>query len=120
MPLYFKQLLAGRDFAKNNPVAAQMVNFCYLIGDDGTRECVVVDAAWDIDGLLAVAESDGMTVTGALVSHYHPDHIGGSMMGHTIEGVPALLEHVDVPVHVQVAEAPWVSRQPFRQSKYLQ
>ena len=38
-----------------------------------------------------------MRVTGVLATHYHPDHVGGSMMGHTIEGVAALLEHVDVP-----------------------
>ena len=31
--LYFKQLLAGRDFAQSDPIARQMVNFVYLIGD---------------------------------------------------------------------------------------
>ena len=32
------------------------------------------------------------------------------MMGHTIAGVADLLEKVDVPVHVNEAEAPWVLR----------
>ena len=30
-----------------------------------------------------------MAVSGVLATHYHPDHVGGSMMGHTIEGVDA-------------------------------
>ena len=30
---YFRQLLAGRDFALDDPVAGPMANYCYLIGD---------------------------------------------------------------------------------------
>ena len=40
--LYFRQLLAGRDFATTDPIARQMVNFAYLIGDRVTGECVGV------------------------------------------------------------------------------
>ena len=29
--------------------------------------------------------ADGMRVTGALATHYHPDHVGGQMMGLDIE-----------------------------------
>ena len=43
--LYFRQLLAGRDFAATDPIAAQMRNFAYLIGDRETGDCVVVDPA---------------------------------------------------------------------------
>ena len=31
--LYFRQLLSGRDFAVGDPVATQMVNFVYAVGD---------------------------------------------------------------------------------------
>jgi glyoxylase-like metal-dependent hydrolase (beta-lactamase superfamily II) len=108
--LYFRQLLSGRDFAVGDPLATQMVNFVYAIGDRSRGECVLVDPAYAVADLLDAVEADGMTVTGVLASHYHPDHIGGSMMGYTIEGVPALLQRADVPVHVQAAEAPWVAR----------
>ena len=53
-----------------------------------------------------------MPVGGVLATHYHPDHVGGSMMGHTIEGVAGLLERVACPVHVQRDEAPWVPGPP--------
>lgn len=108
--IYFRQLLSGRDFAVGDPVATQMVNFVYAIGDRSTGECVVVDPAYAVDDLLDALAADGMTVTGVLATHYHPDHVGGSMMGHTIEGVPKLLERVSVPVHVQAPETRWVSR----------
>lgn len=107
---YFRQLLSGRDFAVRNGLAAQMVNFVYLLGDRTTGECVIVDPAYAVDELMAVVEADGMKLTGVLATHYHPDHVGGSMMGHTIAGVAELLEKVDVPVHVNEAEAPWVLR----------
>jgi hydroxyacylglutathione hydrolase len=109
-PLYFRQLLSGRHFAVDDPLAGQMVNFVYAIGDRAGGECVLVDPAYAVADLLDTVGDDGMRVVGVIASHYHPDHIGGSMMGHSIEGVPALLERVDVPVHVQAAEAPWVSR----------
>jgi hydroxyacylglutathione hydrolase len=108
--LYFRQLLSGRDFAAGDQLASQMVNFVYLIGDRETGECVVVDPAYAVGDLLDAAAADGMVVTGVLATHYHPDHVGGSMMGHTIEGVSTLLERTSCPIHVQRAEVPWVSR----------
>ena len=108
--LYFRQLLSGRDFATDDPVAAQMVNFVYLIGDRETGEAMVVDPAYDTDAVLRVLDDDGMRLTGVLVTHHHPDHVGGSLMGHPIEGVRELLARENVRVHVHAAEAESVRR----------
>jgi len=108
--LYFRQLLAGRDFAVQDPVAAQMMNFVYLVGDRASRECLVVDPAWDVDALVALAQADDMKIIGALGSHYHPDHLGGEMMGYSVSGARRLLEMLPVKVHVQEKEIPWVKR----------
>jgi glyoxylase-like metal-dependent hydrolase (beta-lactamase superfamily II) len=106
--LYFRQLLSGRDFATTDGVAQQMVNFVYAIGDRDTGELVLVDPAYDVNGLLDLIEADDMRCVGVLATHYHPDHVGGSMMGMTIEGVSTLLERVSVPIHVQAPEAEFV------------
>ena len=108
--LYFRQLLAGRDFALTHPVAGQMVNFCYLIGDRTTKKVLVVDPAWDVRSLLDVAENDGMEVDGVLATHYHPDHIGGDLFGLSVEGISKLLELKGMKVHVQKEEAEGVKR----------
>lgn len=108
--LFFRQLLSGRDFAANDQMARQMVNFCYAIGDRASGECVLVDPAYAVSDLCDLVESEGMRVTGVLATHYHADHVGGSMMGHTIEGVAQLLERSSVPIHVNKHEAPWVTR----------
>jgi len=108
--LYFRQLLSGRDFAVNDTMAAQMVNFVYAIGDRQTGECVLVDPAYDPAGLVDIVAADGMHVAGVLATHYHADHIGGSIMGHDIAGIAGLLEQVTCPVHVQADEVPWVER----------
>lgn len=109
-PLYFRQLLSGRDFAVGDPLASQMVNFVYVVGDRRTGECVLVDPAYAVRELVDIVGADGMAVTGALATHYHPDHVGGSMMGHSIEGISELLDHVDCPVHVQRDEVEWVAK----------
>ncbi|MEZ5376930.1 MAG: MBL fold metallo-hydrolase [Acidimicrobiales bacterium] len=108
--LYFRQLLSGRDFATTDPIARQMVNFAYLIGDRETGEAVVVDPAYDVDSLLTVLDDDDMRLTGVLATHYHADHVGGNMMGYSIDGVGQLLERVSVPVHVQAPEAEFVTK----------
>jgi len=108
--LYFRQLLAGRDFATSDQVARQMVNFVYLVGDRQTGEALIVDPAYGIDNLLGILAADDMRCVGALGTHFHPDHIGGSLQGWAIEGITRLLEVADVPVHLQADEVPWVER----------
>ncbi len=103
--LYFRQVLAGRDTARHDQIARQMVNFQYLIGDRETGEAVVVDPAYDIGGLADLLAADGMKLTGVLVTHYHPDHIGGSFFGNTVDGIAQVLELGAVPIHVQKPEA---------------
>jgi glyoxylase-like metal-dependent hydrolase (beta-lactamase superfamily II) len=50
-----------------------------------------------------------MRLVGALATHYHADHVGGTLMGH-IEGLRELLDRVQVPIHIQADESPWVQR----------
>jgi glyoxylase-like metal-dependent hydrolase (beta-lactamase superfamily II) len=108
--LYFRQLLSGRDFAQGDGIAAQMRNFAYLIGDRQTGDCVVVDPAYAAGDLVDTLEADGLHLSGVLVTHHHPDHVGGSMMGFELKGLAELLERVSVPVHVNSQEAQFVSR----------
>jgi hydroxyacylglutathione hydrolase len=108
--LYFRQFLSGRDFATGDQLAAQMVNFVYAIGDRESGECVLVDPAYAVSELVDLVRADGMQVVGVLATHYHPDHVGGSMMGYTIEGISELLDHVDCPIHVQRDETEWIEK----------
>jgi hydroxyacylglutathione hydrolase len=82
-----------------------MQNFTYLVGCRSTREVVVVDPAWDISGLAAHIEERDYILKGALVTHYHPDHCGGSMGGHNVEGVAELLEKQALKIYVHKDEA---------------
>lgn len=108
--LYFKQLLSGRDFACDDQMASQMVNFVYVIGDLVTRECVIIDPAYAVHELASIVQADDMVISGVLGTHYHPDHLGGSMMGWNIEGISSLLEVVDVPIHINRYESEWVQK----------
>jgi glyoxylase-like metal-dependent hydrolase (beta-lactamase superfamily II) len=108
--LYFRQWLAGHDFATADGAAAQMANFAYAIGDTASRTAVLVDPAYDVGTLVDLLARDDMTCVGAIATHYHPDHVGGSLFGYRVEGIAALLDRLDVPIHVQADEAPWIER----------
>jgi glyoxylase-like metal-dependent hydrolase (beta-lactamase superfamily II) len=88
----------------------EMANFAYGIGNRQTRECLLVDPAWNVDALLDRAAADGMRVTGALVTHYHQDHVGGRIFGMEIEGLAQLMARAPVPVHVNAHEAEGVQK----------
>ena len=110
--LFFRQLLSGRDFARNDPVARQMVNFVYLIGDRERGEALVVDPAYGARELVDLLEAEGLKLTGVLATHWHADHIGGDLMGYPIEGIRELagMDDVEARVHIQAPEAEWVKR----------
>jgi glyoxylase-like metal-dependent hydrolase (beta-lactamase superfamily II) len=95
--IYLKQLELG-----------PMQNFVYLVGDRQARECVVVDPAWEIDTIVDTAQADDMRLVGALVTHTHQDHVGGSLaswgMPGRIPGVEELLARVPARVYVHKAE----------------
>ena len=57
---YFRQFLSGRDFARDDEVARQMVNFVYALGDRITGETLLVDPAYSPRELVALVEADGM------------------------------------------------------------
>ena len=97
--LYFAQVPVG-----------EMANFAYLVGSREARACLLVDPAWSVDALLDRAEADGMRVAGALVTHYHQDHVGGSIFGMEIEGLARLMARAPVPVHVNAREAEGVRK----------
>lgn len=97
--LYFVQQLVG-----------DMQNFAYLIGSRSARQAFVVDPAWNVQGLLDRAAKDDVEIVGALVTHYHQDHVGGEIFGHRIEGVAKLLELAPMPIHVQKHEAKGVQQ----------
>tara|TARA_B100000131_G_scaffold114389_1_gene111362 strand:- start:5215 stop:5889 length:675 start_codon:yes stop_codon:yes gene_type:complete len=97
--LYLEQLLVG-----------PMDNFIYLIGSKSTREVVIIDPAWDIDALLNHIKEKDLKLASVLVTHYHPDHIGGGMGGHSIEGIAELLEKDPVKIFVHKLEAEGVKK----------
>jgi glyoxylase-like metal-dependent hydrolase (beta-lactamase superfamily II) len=97
--LYFAQVPVG-----------EMANLAYLVGSRTSGEAVLVDPAWSVDALLDRAEADGMRVVGALVTHYHQDHVGGSIFGISIEGLDRLMARQPMPVHVNAHEAEGVRR----------
>jgi glyoxylase-like metal-dependent hydrolase (beta-lactamase superfamily II) len=107
---YFRQLLSGRDFAVGDPMATQMVNFAYVLGDRRAGVAVLVDPAYAVGELCDLVEADGLRVVGALATHHHADHVGGSMFGARTEGIAELVGRGHGPVHVQREDAEFVRR----------
>jgi len=87
-----------------------MQNFTYLVGSRSTREVAVVDPAWDVAGLVDHINERGYRLTAALVTHYHPDHVGGSFGSHDIAGLAELLTLAPVKIYTHRDEADGVKK----------
>jgi glyoxylase-like metal-dependent hydrolase (beta-lactamase superfamily II) len=86
MALYVRQLKLG-----------PMENFVYLLGAEGSPQTAIVDPAWDVEAALRAAREDGRTVTHALISHHHFDHVNGLPDLLAQGGIRAFAHRADVP-----------------------
>jgi hydroxyacylglutathione hydrolase len=87
-----------------------MANFIYLIGDPATRKAAAVDPAWDVDAIIDFARKDGYEIDQILITHYHQDHLGGSMMGQNIQGAADMIGKIKAKVYVNEKEAEGVKQ----------
>jgi len=87
-----------------------MANYVYILGDPGSRKAAVVDPAWDTNAICDFAEKEGYEIDKILITHYHQDHLGGHMMGQTIEGSAEMLTRVKAKVYVNRHEAEGTKR----------
>ena len=69
--MIFEQIDAGGDR-----------NFSYLIADEATRLCAVVDPGYDTSKLAARVQELGLTVTHIFNTHTHHDHVAGNDVFH--------------------------------------
>jgi hydroxyacylglutathione hydrolase len=98
--LYLKQLELG-----------PMQNFVYIVADPVTRAAAVIDPAWEIDRIIDIVEHDDLELQAALITHFHPDHLGGNLMGHHIQGAAELLErNFKIKVHMHKSEVEFAGR----------
>jgi len=59
------------------PVPQLSDNYAYLVVDDTSKECGVVDCA-EADKVLAAVKQHGLKLVAVLPTHYHFDHVGGN------------------------------------------
>jgi hydroxyacylglutathione hydrolase len=59
------------------PVPQLSDNYAYLVVDDASKQCGVVDCA-EADKVLAEVNRRGLELVAALPTHWHFDHVGGN------------------------------------------
>ena len=90
------------------PVGPLQCN-CSVIGDESTREAMVIDPGDDINDVLALAQKHGLTVKQIVITHAHIDHVGGAMKLRQITGAPILLNQNDYALLKMLdLQAAWV------------
>jgi glyoxylase-like metal-dependent hydrolase (beta-lactamase superfamily II) len=68
---------------------------CSVIGDEASREAMVIDPGDDISKIVALLEKHKLTVKQIVITHAHIDHVGGAMKLRTLTGAPIFLNEND-------------------------
>ena len=55
-----------------------MQNFCYVVADEETNECIIIDPSWDLENIEEVVSRNGLTVKYIVNTHHHFDHTIGN------------------------------------------
>jgi hydroxyacylglutathione hydrolase len=90
------------------PVGPLQCN-CSVVGDEATREAIVIDPGDDIEQVLSVIQKHGLQVKQIVITHAHIDHVGGAMKLRAITGAPILLNQHDYALLKMLdVQAAWV------------
>ena len=82
---------------------------CSILGDETTREAIVVDPGSDIARILARLAAHQLTVKQIVITHAHIDHIAGAQELKRITGAPILYNQLDLPlVAMMDVQAGWI------------
>jgi glyoxylase-like metal-dependent hydrolase (beta-lactamase superfamily II) len=76
------------------PVGPLQCN-CSVIGDEHSREAMVIDPGDDISDVLALVQKHDLKVKQIVITHAHIDHVGGAMKLRKSTGAPILLNQDD-------------------------
>jgi glyoxylase-like metal-dependent hydrolase (beta-lactamase superfamily II) len=86
---------------------------CSIIGDEITREAMVIDPGDDIENVLAIVRKHNLQVKQIVITHAHIDHVGGAMKLRAATGAPILLNQNDYAlVQMLDAQAAWIGVPP--------
>jgi len=86
---------------------------CSIIGDEATREAMVIDPGDQIDDIMNIVERHGLTVKQIVVTHAHIDHVGGAMKLKQRTGAPVMLNQNDQALlKMMDTQAAWIGVRP--------
>jgi len=90
------------------PVGPLQYN-CSVIGDETTREAMVIDPGDDIEDVAAIISKHNLKVKQIVITHAHIDHVGGAMKLRALTGAPILLNQNDYALLKMIdVQATWV------------
>jgi hydroxyacylglutathione hydrolase len=69
---------------------------CIILGDEMTREAIVVDPGDNLPEILSRLQKHGLTLRQIVVTHAHIDHVGGAALLKRATGAPVLLNQRDL------------------------
>jgi hydroxyacylglutathione hydrolase len=82
---------------------------CSILGDEASREAIVVDPGDDISRIVALLAKHQLTVKQILITHAHIDHIAGAQRLKQLTGAPILYNQNDLPlVQMMDVQAGWL------------
>ena len=79
---------------------------CYLVWEENSPTCVVIDPGYEPDTILVEAKKLGKEITAVLLTHGHFDHVGGVRELAAETGCPVYLHEAELSMPPQMTAGP--------------
>lgn len=86
---------------------------CSIVGDEQSREAMIIDPGDDVEEILAILQRHGLTLKQIVITHAHIDHIGGAAKLKRLTGAPVVLNANDqMLLKLLDVQASWLGMRP--------
>ena len=86
-------------------VVGPLASNCYLVGDEATKEGIIIDPADEAENILLSVEELGLTIRAIILTHGHPDHLAALKNVKEATSAEIMVHRDDAEYHRQGALA---------------
>ena len=93
---------------------------CYLVWDENSPSCVVIDPGYEPDRILAEVNALGKTIAAIFLTHGHFDHVGAVRELVAETGCPVYLNEADLSMPPQMTAGPLYHTNTYGEGDFVE
>jgi hydroxyacylglutathione hydrolase len=95
---FMHRTVGGISMLLSTVVVTEFMTNCFILGDEVTKEALVIDPGGEAERILSQIKNMGLTVTAVVNTHAHVDHIGALKEIKDASGALVMMHTLELPL----------------------